>query len=363
MCRVLELSVFTTCPSSKQQLLNAQACFRLDDKYGKDMNYAHFIRELGRGREGARNMSLEDAQQLYGAMLDGGVPELELGAIAIALRMKGETVEEMIGFLSSSNERLHVLRCPQGRYRPVVIPTYNGARKGVNLTPLLALLLRRYGIPVLLHGLIEGYGRVTTAQIFREFGLMPCASQSQAQQSLDENGLAYVPLSVISPGLNTQLALRSRLGLRNSAHSLVKMLDPFKGGGLLLAAATHPDYLDMMRDVLASLGVHALLFRGTEGEPFANPKRRPRLEYLHDTSCDILFEAEHDSLKALPHLPEGCDAKSTVEWMRRVLSGDIALPPPIANQLACCLYATGYADDFNQAKAIVAVEGSGLASV
>ena len=212
---------------------------------------------------------------------------------------------------------------------------------------------------MLIHGLIEGYGRVTTAQIFREFGLLPCASQSQAQQSLDESGLAFVPLSVISPGLNTQLALRSRLGLRNSAHSLVKMLDPFKGQGLLLAAATHPDYLDSMREVLGALGVHALLLRGTEGEPFANPRRRPRIEYLHDGVTDTLFEAEHDSLKALPHLPETCDARTTADWIRRVLAGEVALPAPIANQLACCLYGSGYADDFNQAKAIVAVEGSG----
>ena len=326
------------------------------------MNYAHFIRELGRGRAGASDLSLQDAKQLYGAMLDGGVPDLELGAIAIALRMKSETVDEMIGFLAASNERLYGLRRPPGRLRPIVIPTYNGARKGVNLTPLLAYLLRRFGIPVLVHGLIEGYGRVTTAQIFREFGLLPSTSQAQAQQLLDENGLAFVPLAVISPGLSLQLTLRSRLGLRNSAHSLVKMLDPFKGEGLLLAAATHPDYLDMMREVLAALGVHALLLRGTEGEPFANPKRRPRIEYLHDGANDILFDAEHDSLKTLPQLPETCDAGASAEWTRRVLAADAALPPPIANQLACCLYASGYADDFNQAKAIVAVEGFGLAA-
>lgn len=325
------------------------------------MNYAHFIREIGRGSEGARDMSLEEARQLYGAMLDGGVPDLELGAIAIALRMKCETVDEMIGFLGASNERLNSLLRPPGRLRPIVIPTYNGARKGVNLTPLLALMLRRFGIPVVVHGLIEGYGRVTTAQIFRELGLMPSTSQAQAQQVLDESGLVFVPLSVISPGLNNQLALRSRLGLRNSAHSLVKMLDPFKGEGLLLAAATHPDYLDMMREVLSALGAHALLLRGTEGEPFANPKRRPRIEYLHDGANDILFEAEHDSLKTLPHLPETCDASTTAEWTRRVLSGEAPLPTPVANQLACCLYASAYADDFNQAKAIVAVEGFGLA--
>lgn len=324
------------------------------------MNYANVIRELGRGSEGARDMPTEEARQLYAAILDGGVPELELGAIAIALRVKGETVGEMVGFMSATYERLYALRCPQGRIRPVVIPTYNGARHGVNLTPLLALLLRRFGVPVVVHGLIEGFGRITTAQIFREFGLLPCGSHQQAQQVLDDNGLAFVPLSVLSPGLSVQLALRSRLGLRNSAHSLVKMLDPFKGDGLLLAAATHPEYLDTMREVLLALGAHGLLLRATEGEPFANPKRRPRIEHLHDGVSDTLFEAEHDSLKRLPTLPENGDAKTTADWMRRVLSGDVALPPPIANQLASCLYACGYADDFNQAKAIVAVEGYGL---
>ena len=327
---------------------------------GGAMNYAHIIRELGRGAEGARDLPQGEAQQLYGAMLDGGVPDLELGAIAIALRVKGETVGEMTGFLAASYERLYALRRPAGRLRPIIIPSYNGARKGVNLTPLLALLLRRFGVPVVVHGLIEGFGRVTTAQILREFAVLPSSSHLQAQQVLDDNGLVYAPLSVLSPGLGVQLALRSRLGLRNSAHSLVKMLDPFKGEGVLLAAATHPEYLDMMREVLAALGAHALLLRGTEGEPFANPKRRPRIEHLHDGAGDVLFEAEHDSLKRLPTLPESCDAKTTADWMRRVLSGESALPPPIANQLACCLYACGYADDFNQAKAIVAVEGYGL---
>lgn len=323
------------------------------------MNYAHFIRELGRGSEGARDLSLDEARQMYGAMLDGGVPELELGAISIALRLKGESVDEMIGFLSALNERLHAIQRPPGRLRPVVIPSYNGARKGINLTPLLALLLKRYGIPVLVHGLIEGYGRVTSAQVFREYRIMPSVSVSQAQQTLDECGLAFVPLSAISPGLNNLLLLRSRLGLRNSAHSLVKMLDPFKGEGVLMAAATHPDYLEMMREVLGALGVHALLLRATEGEPYANPKRRPRIEFLRDGACDVLFEAEHDSLKTLPNLPDSCDAKTAADWTRKVLAGEVALPSPIANQLACCLFASGYADDFNQAKAIVAVEGSG----
>ncbi len=327
------------------------------------MGFAHYIKEIGRGAEGSRSLSQEDARQLYGAMLDGGVSELELGAILIALRMKGESNEEMAGFLLAADERVSALHAPAGRVRPIVIPSYNGARKSSNLTPLLAILLQRFGVPVVVHGLLEGYGRVTSGHIFRELGIMPCASATAAQQAIDASGLAFVPLSAIASGLSDLLSRRAVLGLRNSAHSLVKMLDPFRGRGLLLAAATHPAYMGMMRDVFAQSGRHALLFRATEGEPFANPKRRPRIEHLHDGACDVLFEAEHDSLKSLPQLPDVAEAHATAEWMRKVLDGHAPLPMSLANQLACCLYASGYADDLCQAKAIVAVEGNGVLDV
>jgi len=327
------------------------------------MEFALFIREIGRGATGARDMSRAEAQELYGMMLDGSVPDLEMGAIAIALRMKTETVDEMIGFLAAASERLPAVRPPRGRIRPVVIPTYNGARRTANLTPLLGLLLQRYGVPVLMHGLGDDYGRVTSEQILREYGLLPSDSVQQAQLVLDEHGLAYLPLGLLSPGVERQLALRSRLGLRNSAHSLVKMLDPFHGDALLLAAATHPDYLSSMRAVLSAIGANALLLRGTEGEPFANPKRRPNIEHIHGGVSDLLFEAEHDSLRSLPQLAENHDPRSTVAWMRRVLAGEVALPLPLANQLACCLHACGRATDLHQAKALVAVESNGLALV
>ena len=97
------------------------------------MDYAHFIRELGRGRIGARDLSRSEAQQLYGAMLDGDVPELELGAIAIAWRVKGESLEETLGFLTAINERLPPLAAlansANTAQRVIVIPTYNGAQE------------------------------------------------------------------------------------------------------------------------------------------------------------------------------------------------------------------------------------------
>ena len=320
------------------------------------MSYGHYIKEIGRGAHGSRSLSREDAQQLYSAMLDSGVPDLELGAIIVALRVKGESLDEMLGFMAALNERINRIAVPEGRVRPLVLPTYNGARKEANLTPLLALMLQKFGVPVVVHGLLEGFGRVTTGQVFRELGIMPSTSSTQAQAALADSGLAFLPLNVLCPGIYTLLNLRGRMGVRNSAHSLVKLINPFDGDAVMMAAATHPDFIELMRNIMLNCDQRGLLLRGTEGEPFANPKRRPRLEYVNAGQSEVLFEAEHDSLRTLPDLPDAMDAGSTAQWIRKVVDQQLPLPKPIANQLACCLFASGYAEDLNQAKAVVAVE-------
>ena len=327
------------------------------------MSFACYIKEIGRGAEGARELSQADACRLFGAMLDGGVPDLELGAILIAYRVKSESVAELIGFHDALAERLFRLKAPAVKSLPVVLPSYNGARHQPNLLPLLALLLARFGVPVLVHGALNGDGRVASAYIFRALGVMPCASLAQAQAALDEKRIAFVPTAVLAPGLANLLSVRSRLGVRNSAHSMAKLIDPFEGGALRVVSVSHPAYLDMMREFLLATDGRALLMRGTEGEPFANPKRRPRLEYFHDATAQVLFEAETGPLKNIPPLPSAIDAATTAAWIKSALAGKAPVPLPLVNQLACCLFAAGYTNDTNQAKAIVAIETGSLATV
>lgn len=316
------------------------------------MNLAHHVKEIARGTA----LLSEEAERLFGAILDGGVPDLELGAIMLALRLRGESARELGGFLAAVESRAFRLERPTKEIRPVVLPSYNGARKSANLTPLLALLLRRFGVPVLVHGLLEGFGRVTSAHIFRELGIMPVASLDEAQRQIHRQELAFVPISALAPGLADQLSLRARLGVRNCAHALVKLFDPFLGAGVLVAQATHPPFLAHMREILKEKERTAVLLRGTEGEPYANPLRRPALELIRNGECRVLFEAEHESIKSLPYLPENTDARTTAQWMRQVLEDNLPLPLPLAHQLACCLYASGAARDVNEAKALVAVE-------
>src|SRR3974390_1023343 len=135
------------------------------------MDYSAIIKEIGRGKDGARSITLDQARLLFGAILDGGVPPLQLGAILIAFRVKGESRDELRGFLLALEDRLARLQPPRSIPLPVVIPSYNGARHSPNLVPLLALGIRARGIPVLVHGITRDPRRITTAQVFQALGV------------------------------------------------------------------------------------------------------------------------------------------------------------------------------------------------
>ncbi len=115
------------------------------------MAISQYIKEIGRGPRGSKPLTREQAADLFGQVLDGSVTDLEIGAFCLAMRIKGETPEEMCGFLDATHQRL--ARLPATSRPTIVLPSYNGARKLPVLTPLLALLLAREGLPVLLHGM------------------------------------------------------------------------------------------------------------------------------------------------------------------------------------------------------------------
>ena len=323
------------------------------------MSIARFIKEIASDTDTAGELSEGDAHDLFAAMLDGGVPDLELGACLCALRMKHESASELLGFYRAASERVYLLKPPATALRPLVFATYSGARQP-NLLPLLVLLLQRMGVPVLLHGTLEGGGRVASAYILRELGVLPGASLAQAQKSLDEELLAFVPTAVLCPGLANLLSLRSRLGVSNPAHSLVTLLDPFESGGLRVVCADQRLQLEKLETFLLATGFDALLMKSTEGEPFANPKQRPRIKFFRQGEGIVLFEEEMLSARGLLSQPSAIDAGATAGWVKQAMASQVPIPHPLVNQLACCLYASGYTDDMNQAKAIAAVEAGGL---
>lgn len=301
---------------------------------------APFIREIGRGKKGARDMSRDDARAVYTAMLESRISDLELGALLIGMRIKGESVAEIGGFLDAAEASFDRLPAPAGDYAPVVIPSYNGSRQMPNLTPLLALLLAREGVPVLVHGVSTDPGRVTTAEILDALGMRPVDDAAGAAAAFARREPAFMPIASLAPKLDRLLQLRRVLGLRNSTHTLVKILQPFDQPALRLVSYTHPEYLTMLTGYFSTAADPArgdvFLMRGTEGETVANAKRANAITWFHGGAVTPLVERQQP-VDEMPALPAASDAATTAAWIVEALQGRQPMPAPIAEQVGHCL--------------------------
>lgn len=301
---------------------------------------APFIKEIGRGKDGARSLSRDDAQAMYQAMLEGRVSDLELGAILLAMRIKGESVQEIAGFLAAAEASFTPLRAPAGDYAPVVLPSYNGSRKMANLTPLLCMLLVRRGVPVLMHGVTRDPQRLTSAEIFSALGIAHAASGAQAEAQMAAGQPAFIPIAALAPSIARLLEMRRILGVRNSTHTLVKIMQPFAQPALRLTSYTHPEYLEMLSDYFGNAAPHdrgdAFLMRGTEGETVANARRAQRIDWFSHGTRTVLVEKQSVA-EDVPELPEGSDALATARWINEVLDGRRPVPQAIAEQVDHCV--------------------------
>jgi anthranilate phosphoribosyltransferase len=290
------------------------------------MGIANYIKEIGRGKDGARSLSREQSADLFGQVLDQCVTDLEIGAFCLAMRIKGETAQEMAGFLDATNARLCKI-ATEGR-PTVVLPSYNGARKLPVLTPLLALLLAREGLNVVLHGMATESSRVSTQDVLLALGFPAQTAIGPVASGV----LQFVPTSLLCPGLARLLEVRRVVGLRNPAHSLVKLMNPCDGPALLVGNYTHPEYAASMRATFSLMGANALLLRGTEGEPVADPRRMPAMDSFLNGTATQVQEQQGGALESVPGLPAP-DAHSTAAWIEAVLAGQESVPAPIARQV------------------------------
>lgn len=296
------------------------------------MGISQYIKEIGRGKDGARPLTREQSADLFGQVLDGTVTDLEIGGFCLAMRIKGETPQEMAGFLDATRQRLNLF--PAGSKPLIVLPSYNGARKLPVLTPLLALLLAREGLPVLVHGTATETKRVFASEVLDQLGI-PALTRVVA---VPNGQAAFAPTELLCPGLKRLLDVRRVVGLRNPAHSLVKLMNPGAGDSVIVSSYTHPEYAVSMAAVFELTGATALLLRGTEGEVVADPRRTPEMRgFIHGKPI-LLQEGVKGTLPSVPHLPQEIDATNTAAYIRAVMSGSIEIPSSIAQQVELILH-------------------------
>jgi anthranilate phosphoribosyltransferase len=291
------------------------------------MGIAHFIREIGRGKHGAKDLTREQACALMSEVLGGSIDPVALGAFCIAMRIKGESPEEMMGFLDATQKHLQVFSNPH--HQPIVVlPSYNGARRLPHLTPLLAMLLARQGHAVLVHSCNSEDSRLATQDVFSAMGIQAATQVS----TIAKGEVVYAPTQLLSPAVWSLLQVRRQTGLRNSAHSLVKLMNPINGPRLQVASYTHPEYAASMQQTIGRLEAHALLLRGTEGEPVADPRKTPVMSCFIQGNAAPHLEIQAQTTHLTTDMPIAMNAHQTADFIGQILAGHMPVPHSIQAQ-------------------------------
>ncbi|QOW45651.1 MULTISPECIES: glycosyl transferase family protein [Acinetobacter] len=305
--------------------------------------FAQYIRIIGKGKNGARSLTYEEAYQAFSMILKNEVLDVQLGAFLMLLRVKEESVDELAGFVQATKDQL--------TFSPLDVDldwsSYAGKRKHFPWFLLAALTLAKHGYKVVMHG-ASGHtiNRIYTEQVLEYLGYPICQNENDVAQQLATHHFAFLPLHVISPILSDLIGLRNVMGLRSPIHTLARLINPFHAKATM-QAIFHPAYRSSHQQSAFKLGYqNSAVIKGEGGEFERNPDAKTLI-------CGIkqgeLYEHE---------LPKLTDNRSPAEeeldleifkavWLgqQKHEYGEVA----VVETMGIALYTMGVVNDYNEA--------------
>jgi anthranilate phosphoribosyltransferase len=257
--------------------------------------FAVFVRILGKGKRGARDLTREEAREAMGMLLDGNAEDTQLGAFLMLLRHKEESAEELAGFTEAVRERL---KAPEIAV-DIDWPTYAGKKRHLPWYLLAAKCLARNGVRIFMHGGgAHTAGRMYTEQQLELLDIPRCENWADASAALDRGNLAFMPLGAWMPGLQHMIDQRNILGLRSPIHSLARILNPL-GARCGLQSIFHPGYQANHREASRLLGDTSIVIKGEGGEIEVNPDG---VAHLYGTQAGASWDEDWPALSPQRHV-------------------------------------------------------------
>lgn len=259
--------------------------------------FAEFIRALGRGKRGARDLTEDEAFRAFNMILAHQVKPEQIGAFLMLLRVKEETGTELAGFIRAARAALVT-----PKHLPAIDldwSSYAGKRRQLPWYLLSILLLAKNGVRIFVHGLGQrDDSRLYTRTALRALGYDESVTTESAVDHIDQHGFAFMSLDKLAPNLAELLALRDLMGLRSPVNSVVRALNPLRASHALLGIF-HPSYLGIHRDAAIALQEsHVGVIKGEGGEIERNPDVLCELTEVHGgeastSTFPALFSQRH----------------------------------------------------------------------
>jgi anthranilate phosphoribosyltransferase len=203
-----------------------------------------------------RRLSMDDARRAMGAVMDGQATPSQLGALLVALRMRGETVEELAGFAAAMRQRSLKVSAPAG-----AIDTCGtgGDHSGTfNISTAAALVVAAAGVPVAKHGNRAITSAAGSADVLEALGVRTDLSPAEASDALATHGFAFLFAPGFHPAMKHAGPTRREIGVRTAFNLIGPLTNP-AGTKRQVVGVGDPAAAPKIAEVLRLLGCERAL--------------------------------------------------------------------------------------------------------
>jgi anthranilate phosphoribosyltransferase len=209
-----------------------------------------------------RMLSLDEARGAMGSIMDGEATSAQLAALLVALRMRGETVEELAGFAAAMRERVVRVNAPDG-----VVDTCGTGGDGsgtFNISTTSAIVVAACGVPVAKHGNRAITSASGSADVLDALGVRIDHDAASAGLALREIGFAFMFAPGFHPAMKHAGPTRGEIGVRTAFNLLGPLTNP-AGARRQVIGVADPAAAPRIAAVLQLLGAERALVVGGDG--------------------------------------------------------------------------------------------------
>jgi anthranilate phosphoribosyltransferase len=300
------------------------------------------------------DLTREEVERAVGLLIANECPEPQIAGLLIGLRVKGETVEELVGAASALKSRAVPLAL---KAQPMLDTAGTGGdRSGsLNLSTAAALVAAGAGVTVAKHGNRAASSQCGSADVLEALGIAVDLSPEETARAIEEIGIGFLFAPLYHPATRAVVALRRTLGVRTLFNLLGPLTNP-AGVRAQLVGVFHPSKTLVMGEALRALGVaRALVVSSDAGLDEVSPWGATTVVDLRDgelkqyTVTPADFGLQETPLEAI----KGGTPDINATALNAILSGE-KHPGRTAVLLnaAAALVAAGRSEGFEEAAAL-----------
>ena len=256
------------------------------------------IREAIKKAVEKSDLTEQEAVATMAEIMDGEATPAQVACFITAMRMKGETVEEITGFVKVMREKSVKVR-PRSRNLLDTCGTGGDKLNTFNISTTAAFVVAGAGVKVAKHGNRAASSSCGSADVLEALGVNLSLSPEAIAQCIDDAGIGFMFAPAMHPAMKHAVGPRKEIGIRTVFNILGPMTNP-AGAKRQVIGVFSPDLTETMANVLGALGTQrAMVFHGMAGLDEISTLGETRISELKDGAVSTyLLRPEDVGLKA-----------------------------------------------------------------